>query len=523
MQLTFRLACLASFCRSSRQQHVVHCFCNAGNATIVGFAPTARLLPSKTRPKRIDILASDGRTYPFLLKGGEDLQQEQRMQQLFGCLNACVRARNAGTASAAGTPGSSSGQLHARRSGSVSRGALREDLAAVTLNPSEAADLQSCVLNVTPLGAAMGVVQWVPRSVTLYDIFKSWQARMLQRYRAAAGAAAASADSAGVTDPHVSSQPKPSHGAQRGQGLDSSEAAASGQRNTKRGGGEGQRQRNGKRQLQAQSAGAPDHQRAIDAAKQACSSIGDSAAVPPTSASSQAAGAAPRAGPTARRGDGGAAAPTAASASPVPGAPDIVAQKPVELFYGILQAALREAGLPAQLPRKRWPAELLLRVFRQLLRKAPAQLLASELWAGAADAERWWDMRRKYTVTLAQCSIASYLLGIGDRHLNNMLLVQGTGQIVHIDSTVCFDQGAALRVPEVVPLRLTQTLVTALGPLGAQVWLFLKPCWCIVHTSWPHRLQVCAVAQQALQVRDHHPLAGQASLRSWIFSQDWCL
>lgn len=42
-------------------------------------------------------------------------------------------------------------------------------------------------------------------------------------------------------------------------------------------------------------------------------------------------------------------------------------------------------------------------------------------------------------------------------------------QVVHVDSSVCFDQGAALRVPEVVPFRLTPMLSAALGPLGAQV------------------------------------------------------
>ena len=51
-----------------------------------------------------------------------------------------------------------------------------------------------------------------------------------------------------------------------------------------------------------------------------------------------------------------------------------------------------------------------------------------------------------------------YLLGLGDRHLDNMLLQTRGGGIVHIDFNVAFDRGRQLRVPEVVPFRLTQLL-----------------------------------------------------------------
>ena len=66
-------------------------------------------------------------------------------------------------------------------------------------------------------------------------------------------------------------------------------------------------------------------------------------------------------------------------------------------------------------------------------------------------------------------STASCLLGIGDRHRNKLLLVQGSGVVVHIDSCICFGHGAHLRVPELVPFRLTQLLAAAPGPLGVQV------------------------------------------------------
>ena len=51
-----------------------------------------------------------------------------------------------------------------------------------------------------------------------------------------------------------------------------------------------------------------------------------------------------------------------------------------------------------------------------------------------------------------------WLLGLGDRHLDNILLDSSTGEVAHIDFNVVFDQGLRLRVPEIVPFRLTQML-----------------------------------------------------------------
>ena len=53
-------------------------------------------------------------------------------------------------------------------------------------------------------------------------------------------------------------------------------------------------------------------------------------------------------------------------------------------------------------------------------------------------------------------SILGYIIGLGDRHLDNILLDHETGEIVHIDYNICFEKGQQLRVPERVPFRLTQ-------------------------------------------------------------------
>lgn len=44
-------------------------------------------MSSIRRPKRVIIRGDDERDHPFLVKGGEDLRQDQRIEQLFGVMN----------------------------------------------------------------------------------------------------------------------------------------------------------------------------------------------------------------------------------------------------------------------------------------------------------------------------------------------------------------------------------------------------------------------------------------------------
>ena len=45
------------------------------------------VITSKQRPRKLSIKGSDGRDYMFLLKGHEDLRQDERVMQLFGLVN----------------------------------------------------------------------------------------------------------------------------------------------------------------------------------------------------------------------------------------------------------------------------------------------------------------------------------------------------------------------------------------------------------------------------------------------------
>lgn len=90
-------------------------------------------------------------------------------------------------------------------------------------------------------------------------------------------------------------------------------------------------------------------------------------------------------------------------------------------------------------------------------------------------------------------SMVGYIIGLGDRHLDNVLIDMTTGEVVHIDYNVCFEKGEclficecpnisfaqtfkyfilltgkSLRVPEKVPFRMTHNIETALGVTGVE-------------------------------------------------------
>ena len=54
---------------------------------IASFAPKLSVISSKQRPRRLSMKGSDGVDYQFLLKGHEDLRQDERVMQLFSLVN----------------------------------------------------------------------------------------------------------------------------------------------------------------------------------------------------------------------------------------------------------------------------------------------------------------------------------------------------------------------------------------------------------------------------------------------------
>ena len=54
------------------------------------FVPSVHVITSKQRPRKITLRGGDGKNYVFLLKGHEDLRQDERVMQLFGLVNALL-------------------------------------------------------------------------------------------------------------------------------------------------------------------------------------------------------------------------------------------------------------------------------------------------------------------------------------------------------------------------------------------------------------------------------------------------
>ncbi|CAH8652155.1 unnamed protein product [Heterobilharzia americana] len=78
----------------------------------------------------------------------------------------------------------------------------------------------------------------------------------------------------------------------------------------------------------------------------------------------------------------------------------------------------------------------------------------------------WYSARECYARTCAVMSMVGYVLGLGDRHTENILFDSTSGDLVHVDFSCVFNNGLTLPWPERVPFRLTRNMVHAMGPTG---------------------------------------------------------
>ncbi|VEL36340.1 unnamed protein product [Protopolystoma xenopodis] len=76
----------------------------------------------------------------------------------------------------------------------------------------------------------------------------------------------------------------------------------------------------------------------------------------------------------------------------------------------------------------------------------------------------WYSARECYARTCAVMSMVGYVLGLGDRHTENLLFDAQRGGLVHVDFACVFNTGLTLPWPELVPFRLTRGMQAALGP-----------------------------------------------------------
>uniref|UniRef100_A0A665V5R4 non-specific serine/threonine protein kinase n=1 Tax=Echeneis naucrates TaxID=173247 RepID=A0A665V5R4_ECHNA len=276
--------------------------------TIQSVGNTITILPTKTKPKKLFFLGSDGRNYPYLFKGLEDLHLDERIMQFLSIVNTMF----------------------------------------TKINQQEQPHFHARHYSVTPLGTRSGLIQWVDGATPLFGLYKRWQQR---------------------------------------------EAV-----------------------LQAQ--------KAQDSFQQ----------------------------------------------QPVPPVP-----RPSELYYSRIGPALKAVGLSLDVTRRDWPLSVMKEVLKELMEATPSNLLAKELWCSCTTPSEWWRVTQSYARSTAVMSMVGYIIGLGDRHLDNVLIDMTTGEVVHIDYNVCFEKGKSLRVPEKVPFRMTHNIETALGVTGVE-GLFRLSC-----------------------------------------------
>ncbi|KAH8369440.1 hypothetical protein KR009_011024 [Drosophila setifemur] len=92
----------------------------------------------------------------------------------------------------------------------------------------------------------------------------------------------------------------------------------------------------------------------------------------------------------------------------------------------------------------------------------------------------WFERRLAYTNSVATTSMVGYVLGLGDRHTQNILIDQHTAEVIHIDFGIAFEQGKIQTTPETVPFRLTRDFVAPMGICGTK-GVFSKSCEATMH------------------------------------------
>lgn len=110
-----------------------------GVITIQSVDPYISMLPTKTRPKKIKFVGSDGKQYSFLCKGQEDLRVDEQISNMFKLCNYMFDASK-----------------------------------FTRQNPQLPYNIRS--YTVTPISPRSGLIQWVKDPVSIYSIYRSWRA-----------------------------------------------------------------------------------------------------------------------------------------------------------------------------------------------------------------------------------------------------------------------------------------------------------------------------------------------------------
>lgn len=109
---------------------------------------------------------------------------------------------------------------------------------------------------------------------------------------------------------------------------------------------------------------------------------------------------------------------------------------------------------------------------KKQLEKIPPTLVRNGIARLSPDPEAFIALRQRAAVSTAVFSVSSWIIGIGDRHLDNFLLNLKNGEIIGIDFGHAFGSATlVLPIPELVPFRMTPQILGMLLPLDAETLL----------------------------------------------------
>ena len=118
-----------------------------GDVYMHSFLSNIEVVSSKQKPRIIQIVGSDGRTYKYLLKANEDLKQDERVMQLFSLINTVI-----------------SDSVASRR---------RSGVFPTTPGIETLEDVQLKRYAVVPLSHNAGLIEWVEGCDTLHQLIKT--------------------------------------------------------------------------------------------------------------------------------------------------------------------------------------------------------------------------------------------------------------------------------------------------------------------------------------------------------------
>jgi len=112
--------------------------------------------------------------------------------------------------------------------------------------------------------------------------------------------------------------------------------------------------------------------------------------------------------------------------------------------------------------------------FKEMLEKHPP-VFHEWLLDTFPEPSAWFSSRLAYTRTTAAISMVGYIVGLGDRHGENILIDETTGGTVHVDFNCLFEKGKTFEFKELVPFRLTHNMTDAFGVTGKE-GVFRQSC-----------------------------------------------